>query len=227
VSAFTKTPEGAVVYDPSVCVGCRYCLLACPFDVPAFEYDEVLTPRVMKCTMCHPRLLEGKLPGCVEACPKEALSFGKREDMVTVARERIRKYPDRYIDHIYGDQEVGGTNWMYITGAPFEEVGLRTDLGVKPAPELTAGALSMVPVIVGAWPALLGGIYLISQRKEKIASREKAAAIRNATETTQAAADAAMKEAAQKAAKDKEKAVELAVKKALDEAAKQQGKEES
>lgn len=227
VSAFTKTPEGAVIYDPSVCVGCRYCLLACPFNVPAFEYDDALKPKVMKCTMCHPRLVEGKLPGCVEACPNEALSFGRREDLITIARERIRKYPDRYIDHIYGNHEVGGTNWMYITGAQFEELGLRTDLGVKPAPELTSGALSMVPVIVGAWPALLGGIYLISQRKEKTASREKAAAVKEATETTQAAAAAAMKEAKEKAAKDKEKAVELAVKKALDEAAKQEGKEES
>ena len=227
VSAFTKTPEGAVVYNPSICVGCRYCLVACPFEVPAYEYDKALNPTVVKCTMCHPRLLEGKLPGCVEACPKEALSFGKRDDLITIARERIRKYPDRYIDHIYGEDEVGGTNWMYITGAPFEELGLRTDLGTKPAPELTSGALGMVPIIVGVWPALLGGIYLISQRKDKIAAREKNAAVKNAIETTQGAADEAKKTAAEKAAKDKEKAVELAVKKALDDAAKQQGKEES
>jgi Fe-S-cluster-containing dehydrogenase component len=227
VSAFTKTPEGAVVYNPSVCVGCRYCLVACPFDVPAYEYDEALNPTVVKCTMCHPLLLEGKLPGCVDACPKEALSFGKREDLITIARERIRKYPDRYIDHIYGEREVGGTNWMYITGAPFEEIGLRTDLGTTPAPELTSGALSMVPVIVGVWPTLLGGIYLISRRKDKIAAREKKAAVENAVETTQAAADEAMKKAAEKAAKEKENAVEMAVKKAMEDAAKEKGKEES
>jgi Fe-S-cluster-containing dehydrogenase component len=227
VSAFTKTPEGAVVYDPSVCVGCRYCLIACPFDVPTFEYDDPLRPKVMKCTLCHPRLQEGKLPGCVEACPQEALSFGKREDMVILARERIRKYPDRYIDHIYGEYEMGGTNWMYITGAPFETLGLRTDLGVKPAPEFTSGALGMVPVIVGAWPALLGGIYLMSRRKDKIANREKADAVREATETTQAAADEAMKKTMEKAKQDKEKAVELAVKKVMEEAAKQKGEEDS
>jgi formate dehydrogenase iron-sulfur subunit len=221
VAAFTKTPEGAVVYDPSVCVGCRYCLVACPFDVPTYEYNDPLKPEVMKCTMCHPRLLEGKLPGCVEACPQEALSFGKRDDMIILARERIRKYPDRYIDHIYGEYEVGGTNWMYITGAPFETVGLRTDLGVKPAPELTAGALSFVPLIVGAWPALLGGIYLMNQRKEKVAAAEKEGAVKHAIDTTQAAADAAMKEATEKAQQDKEKAVELAIKKALEDAAKQ------
>ena len=227
VGAFTKTPEGAVIYDASVCVGCRYCMIACPFDVPAYEYDEVLTPRVIKCTMCHPRLVEGKLPGCVEACPQEALSFGKREDLIAVARERIRKYPDRYIDHIYGEHEVGGTNWMYITGSPFEELGMRTDLGTRPAPKLTSGALAMVPIVVGVWPALLGGIYLINQRKEKIAQREKESAVKEAIDSTRAAAAEAAKKASEKAMKDKDKAVEMAVKKALQEAAKQNGEEGS
>lgn len=227
VAAFTKTPEGAVVYNPSVCVGCRYCIVACPFNVPAFEYDNPTSPKVMKCTMCHPRIKEGKLPGCVEACPKEALTFGRREDLIVIARERIRKYPDRYIDHIYGEHEVGGTNWLYITGAPFEDMGMRTDLGVEPAPALTAGALSFVPVIVGVWPALLGGIYLMSQRREKIAAREKKTAVRDAVSAARAEADEKMKQAAEKAAKDRERAVEMAVKKALDEAAKENGKEES
>ncbi len=227
VGAFTKTPEGAVVYNASTCVGCRYCIIACPFNVPAFEYDEALQPEVVKCTMCHPRLLEGKLPGCVEACPQEALTFGKRDDLISIARERMRKYPDRYIDHIYGQHEVGGTNWMYITGAPFEDLGLRTDLGVKPAPELTSGALSLVPPIVGIWPALLGGIYLISQRNEKNAHRDRKAAVRDATDATQASAEEAMKQAMEKAGQDREKAVELAVKKALEEASKEKGKEES
>jgi Fe-S-cluster-containing dehydrogenase component len=227
VAAFTKTPEGAVIYDASVCVGCRYCIIACPFNVPAYEYADPAAPKVVKCTMCHPRLVEGKLPGCVEACPKEALSFGKREDMITLARERIRKYPDRYIDHIYGEHEVGGTNWLYITGAPFEDVDMRTDLGVKPAPELTSGALSIVPAIVGVWPALLGGVYLMNQRKEKIAKKEKEAAVNEAVAKTQAAADDAMKSAAEKAKVEREKAVENAVKKALQEAAKQKGKEEA
>jgi Fe-S-cluster-containing dehydrogenase component len=226
VGAFTKTPEGAVVYNASACVGCRYCIIACPFNVPAFEYGKALTPEVIKCTMCHPRLLEGKLPGCVEACPQEALTYGKRSDLITIARERIRKYPDRYIDHIYGEYEVGGTNWLYITGAPFEELGLRTDLGVTPAPELTSGALSLVPVIVGVWPALLGGIYLISQRNEKNAIREREEAVREAIDTTQAAAREAMKQATERAGREREKAVELAVKKALETSAREKGKEE-
>jgi formate dehydrogenase iron-sulfur subunit len=173
VRAFSKTKTGAVVYDASVCVGCRYCMIACPFEIPTYEYDQALTPRIRKCTMCHPRVIEGQLPGCVEACPMEALSFGKREDMIKIARERFRKYPDRYVDHIYGEHEMGGTSWLYVSGTPFKELGMREDLGTTPAPELTAGALSSVPIIVGLWPVLLAGIYAVSKRKEKIAQTEQ------------------------------------------------------
>ena len=227
VDAYTKTSEGAVVYNASVCVGCRYCMVACPFDVPTYEYDEALEPRVMKCTFCHPRLLEGKLPGCVEACPQESLLFGRRKDLIAVARDRIRKHPDRYVDHIYGEHEMGGTNWLYISGAPFEEVGFRTDLGTTPAPKLTSGALSAVPVILGVWPAILGGIYVMTRTKEKAAARDKDSAVRRAIEETQAAADQARKAAAEKAKADKEKAVEVAVKKALEKAAKESAGEGS
>jgi len=226
VGAFKKTPEGAVSYDASVCVGCRYCIIACPFDVPTYEYDKALTPRVMKCTMCQPRLEEGKLPGCVEACPMEALTFGKREDLITIARERIRKYPDRYIDHIYGEHEMGGTSWLYISGAPFEQLGFRTDLGVTPAPELTSGALSLVPMVIGVWPVLLGGLYVINKRKENMAHADKTGAVKDAIEQTRAEADAKQKAAMEKAKKDKEMAVEKAVKKALADAEKDAGKED-
>jgi Fe-S-cluster-containing dehydrogenase component len=183
VRAFTKTKTGAVVYDASVCVGCRYCMIACPFEIPTYEYDQALTPRIRKCTMCHPRVIEGKLPGCVEACPMEALSFGKREDMIKIARERFRKYPDRYVNHIYGEHEMGGTSWLYVSGTPFKALGMREDLGIKPAPELTAGALSSVPIIVGLWPVLLAGIYAVSKRKEKIAQTEQEQAVASALNT--------------------------------------------
>jgi len=227
VNAYRKTPEGAVEYDASVCVGCRYCIVACPFDIPTYEYNEALEPRVRKCTLCQPRLLEGKLPGCVEACPQEALVFGKREELISLARERIRKHPGRYVDHIYGEHEVGGTSWLYISGAPFEKLGFRMDLGTTPAPKLTSGALASVPIIIGVWPVLLGGIYLMTQSKERTAARQQAAAVKEATETTKAAADAAMKGALEKAKAEKEKAVDSAVKKALKEAAKAQEEEGS
>jgi len=183
VRAFTKTKQGSVTYDESVCVGCRYCMIACPFEIPTYEYDEPLSPRIMKCTFCHPRVTQGLLPGCVEACPTEALSFGKREDMLHLARERIRKYPGRYVDHVYGEHEMGGTSWLYLSGVPFRDLGMREDLGTTPAPELTSGALATVPMVVALWPVLLTGIYAISKRKEKISKREKEEAIQKAVKT--------------------------------------------
>jgi Fe-S-cluster-containing dehydrogenase component len=194
VRAFKKTKEGAVTYDASVCVGCRYCMIACPFEIPTYEYDKALEPRVMKCTMCYPRVTKGLLPGCVEICPTEALYFGKRKDLIRMARERIRRYPDRYVDHIYGEHEMGGTNWLYLSGVPYKEVDMREDLGVTPAPDLTAGALSTVPMIVGLWPVLLTGIYAMTKRSDKIAKQEKALAI-----------DQAVKAAGEKAAEPKTK----------------------
>lgn len=177
VRAFTKTKEGAVIYDSSVCVGCRYCMVACPFEIPTYEYDKALDPRVVKCTMCYPRVIKGLLPGCVEICPTEALYFGKRKDLIRIARERIRRYPDRYVDHVYGEHEMGGTSWLYLSGVPFKDIGMREDLGVTPAPELTSGALAVVPMIVGLWPVLLTGIYAMTKRSDKIAEHEKEQAI--------------------------------------------------
>jgi formate dehydrogenase iron-sulfur subunit len=220
VKAFTKTKEGAVVYDPSVCVGCRYCMIACPFEIPAYEYDSAFSPRVMKCTMCHPRVLEGKLPGCVEACPTEALVFGKRDDLLKIARQRITHRPDKYIDHIYGEREMGGTSWLYLSSVPFETIGMRTDLGVTPAPELTAGALGAVPMVVGLWPVLLTGIYAMSKRKEKIAAQEKAQAVATALKEAEEQADATLDAAMEKAKQEKATAVEKAVKEALEAEAK-------
>ncbi|MDJ0783237.1 MAG: 4Fe-4S dicluster domain-containing protein [Desulfosarcinaceae bacterium] len=204
VKAFTKTPEGAVIYDAKVCVGCRYCMIACPFEIPAYEYDNPLTPEVTKCTMCHPRIVEGLLPGCVEACPTEALIYGKREDLLAMARRRIGKHPDQYVEHIYGEREMGGTNWLYLAGEPFENLGLRTDLGTTSAPKLTSGALGAVPIVVGLWPVLLTGVYAMNKRKEKLAAEAQAAAVAAA----ESAAAQTLTEAKEKAAADQKAALE-------------------
>lgn len=216
VKAFRKTEEGAVTYDASVCVGCRYCMVACPFEIPTYEYDNAFSPRVMKCTMCHPRVQEGKLPGCVESCPTEALVFGKRDDLIKIARQRITRRPDKYVDHIYGEREMGGTSWLYLSGVPFETIGMRMDLGVTPAPELTSGALGAVPMIVGLWPVLLTGVYAMSKRKEKIAKEEKEKAVADAVAATESAATNKLNTAMDKAKQDKEAAIEKAVKEALE-----------
>jgi formate dehydrogenase iron-sulfur subunit len=220
VKAFTKTPEGAVIYNAKICVGCRYCMIACPFEIPTYEYDEPFTPRVMKCTLCHPRVVNGQLPGCVESCPTEALIFGKRSELLKVARQRIADYPERYVDHIYGEKEMGGTHWLYLSDTAFSEVGLREDLGTIPAGALTKGALGAVPMVVGLWPVLLTGIYAINKRKEKIATAEQQAAVTHVIAETTADAEAKLAAAMEKAAKEKEAAIEREVKKALDEAAK-------
>ncbi|UCF91083.1 MAG: 4Fe-4S dicluster domain-containing protein [Desulfobacterales bacterium] len=220
VRAFTKTATGAVIYDPSVCVGCRYCMIACPFEIPAYEYDQALVPRIMKCTLCYPRIVKGLLPGCVEACPTEALTFGRRRDLLRTARERISQFPERYIDHIYGENEMGGTSWLYLSGVPYREVGMREDLGITPAPQLTAGALSAVPMVVGLWPVLLTGVYAITQRKEKIVKAEQEQAVAAAREQARAEAQAQLAQALAKAAQEKEAAIAREVKKALEEAAK-------
>lgn len=225
VKAFEKTKKGAVTWDESVCVGCRYCMVACPFNIPTYEYESAFTPRVLKCTMCYPRLMEGKLPGCVEVCPCEALTFGKRTDLLKIARERMRRHPGKYIEHIYGEKEMGGTSWLYISGVPFKEIGMREDLGVIPAPKLTSGALGAVPIVVGLWPVLLTGVYAMSKRKEKIAAEEKASAVAEAIASTEADAGKKLATALEKAKKEKEAAIKKEVKKALEEHAKKQEEE--
>ena len=226
VRAFTKTKTGAVVYDPKYCVGCRYCMIACPFEIPTYEYDDPLTPRVRKCTMCYPRISKGLLPGCVESCPTEALTFGKREDLLKVARNRINTYPDRYIDHIYGENEMGGTSWLYLSTVPFKEIGMREDLGVTPAPELTAGALGAVPIVVGLWPVLLTGIYAISKRKDKIAQQEAEVAVAEALEKASAETATTLAKAKADAATERDFMIKKAVKLALEEAAQAQAEKE-
>lgn len=163
VGALKKTPEGAVVYNENVCIGCRYCMTACPFYIPAFDYFNAGSPAIKKCTMCHHRIVKGMIPACAEACGVQATIFGRRSKLIKLARERIRT-DKRYIDHIYGEHEVGGTDWLYISGVPFEEVGFDMNVEKSPYPEFTKGFLSMVPIVLVTWPALLGGISVLARR---------------------------------------------------------------
>jgi len=232
VKALTKSKDGPVLWDEKLCVGCRYCMVACPFYIPAYEYDNALSPRVMKCTMCYDKIAKGDgAPACAEACPTEAITFGKRSDLLGLARKRISTAPDKYIDHIYGETEVGGLGWLYISHVPFDDVGLPTNLGNTPYPKFTKSALAAVPMIVVLWPVLLGGVYAFSQRRKAIDIKTREDAVANAISTTrdetQAKADqtkeAALKRAASQAENEKKKAVKEAVEKALEEAKNQGG----
>ena len=211
VKAFVKNPDGSVTYDPSLCVGCRYCMIACPFNIPSYDYNKVINPLVHKCTLCEPRLLEGKLPGCVETCPTGALLFGKRTDLLQIAHERIAKTPGKYVDHIYGETEMGGTNWLYLSPVPHQELG-QPVLCSTSVPELTSGALGSVPMIAGLWPVLLGGAYAITKRKEKVAAEEQAEAVAEAVKSAEKKAEADKQTALAKAQKDKENALAAAAK---------------
>ena len=211
VKAFVKTEQGPVVYNPKLCVGCRYCMIACPFYVPGFQYDEAFDPLVQKCTFCEPLLKEGKLPGCVQACPKDALTFGRRSDLLRVARARIADNPGKYVNYIYGEFDAGGTAWMVLSpavgetaaaipaddaplaGDELKQLGLDTHLGNRPMGELTYGALGAVPMIVAFWPVLFGGAYVISKRREAMYKAEADEKTKEAREDVAAAVDAAVR----------------------------------
>lgn len=172
VGAFTKTPEGPVLYDEDKCIGCRYCMQACPFQVPRYEWSSTY-PRVQKCVFCHSRLSQGLQPACAEACPTGATKFGDRDALLREAAERMKADPSKYVDRIYGQQEVGGTSILYITSVPFEKLGFKTELQTAALPSLTWNALSKVPGIVTVGGSLLYGIWWITNRRTEVQQHEQ------------------------------------------------------
>ncbi len=173
VGALKKSPEGPVVWNEKLCIGCRYCITACPFYVPAFEYSSAFDPRIQKCFMCYQRITKGIVPACAEACPVEAITFGKRSSLLKLARTRIWGEPDKYIDHVYGEREAGGTGWLYISGVPFSELDFPMNLGTTSFPEYTKDFLAMVNLTLVSWPAVFGGIYLMTKDRDKTHEEEE------------------------------------------------------
>ncbi|MEJ2056736.1 MAG: 4Fe-4S dicluster domain-containing protein [Desulfofustis sp.] len=168
VNAYTKTPEGAVTYNPDVCVGCRTCMVACPFSIPAFKYDSAFGAQIMKCNFCFDtRLSKNRLPACVEACPMEALTFGRRNDLLRVARKRIGENPNHYQNYIYGENEAGGTSWLYLSPVPFEQAGFDMDVPKQPILQYVKDFLAVVPMVLTIWPGLFAGFYLLNRQQNK------------------------------------------------------------
>ena len=168
VGALTKSADGAVVYNPTICIGCRYCQVACPFEIPAFEYNEPLTPRVRKCEFCADRTKgTGANPACAASCPTEALVFGRRADLVAMAKDRLKRRPDRYADHVYGETEVGGTAWLYLTGRPVQEIGLLNLPDIPPSrrTEAIQHGIFKYGAIPVALYGLLAGLMWYNHRK--------------------------------------------------------------
>lgn len=164
VKAMLKTKEGPVTWNGDKCMGCRFCMLSCPFDMPKFEYNSA-NPRIRKCIMCYARLKEGQQPACSQACPSEALRFGKRRELLEIAYTRIYQNPKKYFHHVYGEHEIGGTGWIYLASVPFTQLGFRDDLGSTAYPELTKNFLYAVPIVLLFWPAFLFGVSRATREK--------------------------------------------------------------
>lgn len=164
VGALQKTAEGPVTYDPKRCIGCRYCMVACPFHIPRFEWDETI-PVVAKCTFCSDRLAVGDGPACAEACPTGALIWGRRGELLAGAERRLADNPDKYVKRIYGKDDGGGTSVLYLSHVPFDKLGF-PELGSEPVPEFND---RLAPVIL---PSIFVGGALILAGVRYVASRQ-------------------------------------------------------
>jgi len=170
VGAFTKKENGSVVWDTGKCIGCRYCMVACPFQIPSFDYDKALDPEIRKCDFCIERTKEGNLPACVNICPVEAINYGPRSELIKIAREKIKKYPDRYIDYIYGENEVGGTSWLYLSGQDLAKTKALPSLTTKTAPGVSESiqhGIFAYFVPPASLYALLAGIMWLNKKKKE------------------------------------------------------------
>ncbi len=165
LGALQKREHGIVTWEASRCIGCRYCQIACPFEIPKFEWDEA-NPKIVKCELCNHRLEKGQIPACCEVCPRGAVIFGKYDELLAEAHRRLEENPDRYVPKVYGEKDGGGTQVLMLAGVEFEKLGL-PDLGEEPAPELARSAQHgiykgfVAPVVLYA---LLGGVIWRNHR---------------------------------------------------------------
>jgi formate dehydrogenase iron-sulfur subunit len=172
VGALSKTSIGPVVYDEDKCMGCRYCMVACPFSVPKYEWSKAL-PRVQKCIGCYDRVKNGQPTACSEACPTGATISGERDALIVEARKRIRENPGQYVNHIYGEKEAGGTSVLMLSSVPFEQFGLPPNVGNAALPHLTADVIRHIPDVATVGWATLGGIWWITNRRNVVAAAQR------------------------------------------------------
>jgi formate dehydrogenase iron-sulfur subunit len=150
-------------------------MIACPFEIPRYSWEDRV-PYVQKCNLCYERVKnEGKLPACVEACPTEATIFGEREELLSEARRRLAAEPQKYVQRIWGEREVGGTSVLHISDVELEISDLETAVrDERPMPERTFKVLHHMPAVFVEMAVVMGGIYWVIERREKLAA-EKAA----------------------------------------------------
>lgn len=148
VEALKKTKEGPVTYNFDRCIGCRYCMLACPFYIPKYEWEKAV-PWVQKCSFCSERIKADMEPACVKTCPTKTMFFGEYDDVLKEARNRVGNNSGKYVNHIYGEKEAGGTSWLYISGVPFDSLGFNKDITQRELPVLTWAYITKIPAVIG------------------------------------------------------------------------------
>ncbi len=165
VGALHTTEKGAVVYDSEKCLGCRYCMMACPYGIPRYDWDEVV-PYVRKCILCHDRLQDGQEPGCTEACPTGATIFGERDKLLAEAHKRLKAEPDKYIQRVYGEHEFGGTSVLYVSDIDLDFLteGASRDASL---PSTTDLAMKSVPFAFVGMGGVMYGINWAIRRRMK------------------------------------------------------------
>lgn len=161
VGALQKLPNGPVVYDDTKCIGCRYCMYACPFGVPTFEWDKQMS-LISKCDQCLARQEAGKITACAASCPAGAIQFGSRSELLAMAHDRIDGNRTKYVDHIYGENEVGGTSVLYLASVPFERLGLPILPHEAPA-EVSEEIMHLTPVVAGTVATTLTALYFATR----------------------------------------------------------------
>jgi formate dehydrogenase iron-sulfur subunit len=172
VGALSRTEEGAVVYDSGKCLGCRYCMMACPYGIPRYDWDKAI-PYIRKCILCHPRILQGKQPACTEVCPVQATIFGNRDELLAEAHRRINENPNKYINKVFGETEIGGVSVLYISDIDLGFLAYKQELGSLPLPKTTSAAMKSVPFAFVGMGAFMYGLNWVIKRREKLGDKDK------------------------------------------------------
>lgn len=172
VGALEKTSTGPVIYHEDRCIGCRYCMQACPFNIPRYEWSSAL-PLVRKCDMCADRQKAGLATACATVCPTKATTYGDRDALIQEARERLAAHPERYVNRIYGLEEVGGTSVLILAGVGMETLGYPDHVSHDPLPLLTWNVLQHIPNFVMFGAVLLGGVWWITNRRFEVETAER------------------------------------------------------
>ena len=171
VGAIKKSPTGAVIYDGDKCIGCRYCMQACPHKIPRYEWAST-KPRIRKCILCNERVKAGQLPGCAEICPTEAILFGEMDKLIEVAKNRMKYNPEKYYQKIYGLEDAGGGHVLILSPVPFEQLGYVAKLPKEAMPEFTMRAMEKIPSVVVGGGVFLSAMYWLTKRKNQIAKEK-------------------------------------------------------